>query len=99
MGKRPEIGEIINLPYLRGLYVSDHQVLDYLRAPALVGIGLVGWEDGASDVLKSFAPFLDRSACILRPLTLVVFSDTHATTRVLLPSVTELAVAIDDSDA
>ncbi|KAJ7330518.1 hypothetical protein DFH08DRAFT_967053 [Mycena albidolilacea] len=97
----PEIGEIIDLPYLRGLYVSDHQVLDYLRAPALVGIGLVGWEDGASDVLESFAPFLDRSACILRRLTLVGFPDTHTTTRILakLPSVTEFAVAIDDSDA
>jgi hypothetical protein len=97
----PEIGEIIDLPYLRGLYVSDHQVLDYLRTPSLVGIGLLGWEDGASDVLESFAPFLDRSACILRRLTLVGFPDAYTTTRILasLPSITELAVTIDDADA
>jgi hypothetical protein len=80
MRKQPEIGEVIDLPYLRGLYVSDHQVLDYLRASALVGIGLAGWEDSASDILESFAPFLDHSACILRPLTLVGFPDTHTTT-------------------
>ncbi|KAF7345523.1 ABC protein [Mycena venus] len=94
----PDVDAVINLPYLRRLYVSSSDALNYLRAPALEGLSL--WVD-VDTLLPHLESFRDRSACSLRRLSLKGFPNAYTTTKILeqLPSITELAIAIDNSDA
>ncbi|KAF7345525.1 F-box domain-containing protein [Mycena venus] len=96
----PDVRETIDLPYLRRLYVSYPEVLDYLRAPALEGLALWVGKD-ADNFLPNVESFLDRSACSVRRFSLRGFPDAHTTTKMLekIPSITELAITIEYSDA
>ncbi|KAJ7302972.1 hypothetical protein DFH08DRAFT_904447 [Mycena albidolilacea] len=89
----PQPDEPITLPHLRGLHVSRPRCLDYLKAPALEGLGFYVRQDDPPDI-RHLESFIGRSACPLRKLCLRGFADVPTTTQILetLPSITELVI-------
>ncbi|KAJ7780094.1 hypothetical protein DFH07DRAFT_793748 [Mycena maculata] len=68
--------ETIDLFYLCRLYVSDVNVLDYLRTPSLEGIALYVPGEGASDIVPHLEPFLKHSTCTLQRFCLEGWEQT-----------------------
>ncbi|KAF7345514.1 ABC protein [Mycena venus] len=98
----PHTNEIIDLPYLRRLYVSNVKILDYLTAPVLEGLTFGVKQDIPSDIFLE--SFLDRSACFLRRLCVRGFTDATTATKILQrlsPSLTELIITalVDHTEA
>ncbi|KAJ7230268.1 hypothetical protein GGX14DRAFT_692091 [Mycena pura] len=62
---------IITLPFLRRLYVSDPEILDYITVPTLEEIALyVDRDDDGLDIPRRLASLLHRSSCPMRRLCL-----------------------------
>ncbi|KAJ7330534.1 hypothetical protein DFH08DRAFT_314625 [Mycena albidolilacea] len=99
----PEIGEVIDLPYLQRLHVSDLRVLDYLRASALSGLSLNQRtsDDDIPHIPRHLESFLDRSTCTLRRIHIRGSPAPHKISAILgkFESITELALTIEASDA
>jgi hypothetical protein len=100
----PTTPETIPLAHLRQLYMSDVNVLRYLKAPALEELAFrypeYPEDTPASDFLRFFQPFFDRSGCPLRRLCLQGFPEADGTTQILgkLPFITELVIMIDEAN-
>ncbi|KAJ7654601.1 hypothetical protein DFH06DRAFT_1474504 [Mycena polygramma] len=95
----PSPDEIIDLPALRRLHVSDAEVLDYVKVPALEGLSL--WVGIYTSDLTHLDFLLDRSACTMRYLCLTGVPDVHSITQMLrrLSHLTELAVVVTEAEA
>ncbi|KAJ6580793.1 hypothetical protein B0H19DRAFT_1060519 [Mycena capillaripes] len=90
--------QFVDLKRLRRLYVSDLEVLNYLRVPALEEIGLQFRHDSGRDVAP-FHALLERSSCRLRRAFLK--DPTTRAVAEILPkssSITELIILNDDPD-
>jgi hypothetical protein len=89
----PQSDEPINMPYLRRLHVSCPRCLDYLKAPALEGLGFA-LKRGEPPDIRILRSFIGCSACPLRRLCLRGLADVPTTTQILqtLPSITELVI-------
>ncbi|KAJ6463881.1 hypothetical protein C8R45DRAFT_502323 [Mycena sanguinolenta] len=85
--------EIIHLPYLRWVFVSHSEALDYLEAPALEGFGSCVLPEDTNIDIGHLESFLGRSECRLRRLCLRD-SDAPTIAQFLrrFPSITELAI-------
>ncbi|KAJ6471862.1 hypothetical protein C8R45DRAFT_874684 [Mycena sanguinolenta] len=92
--------ELIDLPHLRRLRLSNPKALDNIRAPALEELSFWVPPIQPPDVLAVQA-FVDHSACPLRRLSLGGFPDAQTTIQMLqkFAFITELVVIIDDPDA
>ncbi|KAJ7773582.1 hypothetical protein DFH07DRAFT_952631 [Mycena maculata] len=92
--------EILAIPSLRRLYVSDVNFLDYITASTVDEIALAVAFGGGPNILARLGSFIERSSCSLRALSLRGSPDLHTTTAILLraPSITELAIIIHDPD-
>ncbi|KAJ7691892.1 hypothetical protein B0H17DRAFT_1133431 [Mycena rosella] len=97
----PEHGDIIALPQLRCLYISDWHILDFLTTPALQEMAFSLDEAEASDLLDNLDPFLVRSACNLRRICFRGSPNDYPVIEVLqkYPFVTELVVITNDTGA
>ncbi|KAF7340013.1 F-box domain-containing protein [Mycena venus] len=98
----PDVDKTYDLPYLRRLYVSGPQVLDYLRSPSLETLTLrVHQSTTVDEILLSLQPFLDRSTCSLWRISFRGFPDAHKTPEILrkLSSITELGIVVDNQEA
>ncbi|KAF7336538.1 hypothetical protein MSAN_02285900 [Mycena sanguinolenta] len=95
----PEAGEPISLLHLRRLFVNDSSSLDYLRAPGLEEIAILGDATENTETCVDLESFLTRSACSPRRLCLRGFLD-ESLTNVLEkhPSFTEVAVMDAEDD-
>ncbi|KAJ6504483.1 hypothetical protein DFH09DRAFT_1439925 [Mycena vulgaris] len=95
----PTPGDIIDLKCLRRLYISHTGGLKYLRAPALQEISLYNYDD--DDPVHDLEPFLVRSSCAIRRLSLQASLETHTITEILrkAPSIVELAILTDNPEA
>ncbi|KAJ6503737.1 hypothetical protein C8R45DRAFT_571301 [Mycena sanguinolenta] len=89
----PEPGEPIHLLHLRRLYVSHPEILNYLAAPVLEGLAIKG-DDGIAHV----DPFLTRSSCPVRRLSITGLPDVQSTAVILQQhhSITALAIMVRD---
>ncbi|KAF7343684.1 F-box domain-containing protein [Mycena sanguinolenta] len=92
----PPAGQLIHLLYLRCMYVSHVECLDYLRAPSLQTIGFKSRRNVTTR--RHLEPFVTRSSCVFRRLCIVGLPDVQTTERILqqYPSITGLAVWIMD---
>ncbi|KAJ7498110.1 hypothetical protein B0H11DRAFT_832861 [Mycena galericulata] len=93
----PDPGEPIAMLNLRRLFVSDLQILDYIKAPGLEELALwIDEDDGPYGVLRHFEPFCTRSSCALRRVCIQGSPDTDSTAQILQkhPSVTEIAIVL-----
>ncbi|KAJ7138072.1 hypothetical protein C8R44DRAFT_868416 [Mycena epipterygia] len=88
----PDSGEIVDLLSLRRLYVSDENILNYLRAPGLQEIVFRGVND--PDYLLCLDPFMLRSGCTLRRLSFNGPLTARAAAEILskYPSITQLGI-------
>ncbi|KAJ7605289.1 hypothetical protein FB45DRAFT_490364 [Roridomyces roridus] len=95
-------GEFIDMLHLRRLYVSDPEVFDYIRAPALAEVAMYIERDSSSES-EYLDTFLARSSCAPRLLCLRGSPDPSITAAILNkhPSITSFALVHDprlDSD-
>ncbi|KAJ6552819.1 hypothetical protein B0H19DRAFT_1377617 [Mycena capillaripes] len=90
----PALAETIELPCLRRLFVSNLEILEYLRFPVLEKFA---GDVHASDLLKLVEPALALSQCPLHHLCLNGHFDARTTVEVLqkFPSITDLAILIN----
>ncbi|KAJ6550853.1 hypothetical protein DFH09DRAFT_1281234 [Mycena vulgaris] len=98
----PDSGETIDLLLLRRLYVSNAEVLSYLRAPAVQELCHYLEEDEGPDLfVRHLEAFVTRSRCALRRLSLAGTPATHTTTEIIqkCPSVSELTIITDSVNA
>ncbi|KAJ7654600.1 hypothetical protein DFH06DRAFT_1047337 [Mycena polygramma] len=95
----PERNANIYLPSLRRLHVSDAEVFDYFKVPALEELSV--WVGTDTSDLTHLASLLDRSECALRYLCLTGVPDAHRTTQMLgrLSHLTELAIIVTQSES
>ncbi|KAJ6479096.1 hypothetical protein C8R45DRAFT_1006604 [Mycena sanguinolenta] len=85
----PEAGELIFLPHLRRLFVSDSSSLDYLKAPRLEEITI----SGCTETTQDLESFLNRSSCAPRRLCLRgLFDESMVAVLEKYPSFAELDV-------
>ncbi|KAJ7483501.1 hypothetical protein FB451DRAFT_1364408 [Mycena latifolia] len=93
-----ETTDIIDLPSLRRLYVSEPNILDYIQVPHLQEIALWIGKDDDADILKSLEPLVARSSCPLRRLCLKGVPTAHSAVEILnkFPSIVELGIIIAD---
>jgi hypothetical protein len=86
-----EFGELIGLPHLRRLYVSDPEFLKCLRTPALEALGFYVVKNPSLDILLLLQTLIDRSTCLLRRLCLRGCADANITAEILerFPSINE----------
>ncbi|KAJ6580728.1 hypothetical protein B0H19DRAFT_1369243 [Mycena capillaripes] len=99
----PELGEIIELPCLRRLYVSHSDSLQFLLFPVLEEIAIF-WDEfdaGRDDGLSRLESSLIRSSCPVRRLCLEGCPETGLSMDILnkFPSIVELAIIINSADA
>jgi len=100
----PDANETIDLLHLRHLYLSDVEVLNYLRAPALDEIAIHTMGEESPDICTYVEPFVLRSACTLQNLCLRGLPDAQAVLQILqkCPSIDKIAIIIagpgDDED-
>ncbi|KAF7345586.1 F-box domain-containing protein [Mycena venus] len=89
-------GEIINLLFLRRLFVSHPDILEFLRFPALEEISIDVNREGDSAIPTNLKLSIARSAS-LRRLCLNGCPDAHGTMEILekFPLIIELAIIID----
>jgi hypothetical protein len=95
----PAPNDPIRLSHLRGVYVSNPEILDHLVAPSLEGLALAPVHDEtASEVLSHLEAFVDRSGCHLQKLYCRGLPDPDTTTRILqkFTSITELVMESND---
>ncbi|KAF7343717.1 F-box domain-containing protein [Mycena sanguinolenta] len=92
----PAPGEFIHLMYLRYMYISRAECLDYIIAPALESVVLQHHRSG--QIFSHLESFIARSSCVLRRLVISGLPETQPTEEILkhCPSVTELALRIGD---
>ncbi|KAJ7138250.1 hypothetical protein C8R44DRAFT_767122 [Mycena epipterygia] len=94
----PDSSEIIDLSRLHRLYVSNLEILKYLRTPVLQEIA---FENGPEDeYLPYLDPFMLRSGCTLRRLSFSGSPTTAAIAEILhkYPSIIELAMLVHHLD-
>ncbi|KAJ7625669.1 hypothetical protein FB45DRAFT_1005025 [Roridomyces roridus] len=97
-------GEVIVLPHLRHLFVSNAEILDHLRAPTLVELA-IRMLHGSPPMLNHLGPFFDRSSCAPHRLCLRGALDASSTAAILqqyafinsLRLVIHLPLAFDDN--
>ncbi|KAJ7692135.1 hypothetical protein B0H17DRAFT_547368 [Mycena rosella] len=97
-------GDVINLFHLRRLFVSHTEILNCLRAPALTDMAFYHAEDESDpNPLLHLEPFVGRSNCTIRSLSIKGLPTTQITAEILqkYSSITELAIIfhIHDDDA
>ncbi|KAJ6580780.1 hypothetical protein B0H19DRAFT_1112346 [Mycena capillaripes] len=97
----PDPDQISDLIHLRRLYVSNAEVLNYLKVPVLEELALLVRQAENPDVLQILQTFLDRSPCPLQRLCFHGVPEVHTTSRMLqhLSSITDLAIVIYDANA
>jgi hypothetical protein len=93
-------GGVIELCELRRLYVSDVDILDSLRLPALQDLGFFQ-EVGDPDAAPHIDSVVVRSACILRRLCVMGFPGADMITELLRKhqAIVELSVILADPDS
>ncbi|KAJ7124314.1 hypothetical protein C8R44DRAFT_147227 [Mycena epipterygia] len=96
----PASGEVIDLLHLQRLFVSDEEVLNYLRAPVLQEIAFEADRCREEDSYLIFGAFMLRSGCALRRLSFDGLPTADTATVILqkYPSITELAILVHDWD-
>ncbi|KAJ6541684.1 hypothetical protein B0H19DRAFT_1174206 [Mycena capillaripes] len=98
----PDSGEIVDVLRLRRLYVTELEVLNYLKVPALDEIGLWLSHDDGQTALTGLRSLIDRSSCCLRRLCLRGYPTAQTVSDILqkCSSITELVIlnAADTSD-
>ncbi|KAJ7124329.1 hypothetical protein C8R44DRAFT_783317 [Mycena epipterygia] len=97
----PASGEVIDLLCLQRLFVSDEEVLNYLRAPVLQEIGFEADRSREEDshlIFLIFGAFMLRSGCALRRISFDGLPSADTATVILqkYPSITELAILVHD---
>ncbi|KAF7345590.1 ABC protein [Mycena venus] len=94
----PDPVELIDLPYLRRLWVSYSNILDYLKAPSLEEIAVFLEGDECRETLLHLDPFVARSSCSLRALSIKGLPTT-ASLEILrkYPSIVKFALVIADA--
>ncbi|KAJ7137955.1 hypothetical protein C8R44DRAFT_766566, partial [Mycena epipterygia] len=90
----PDSVETIDLLHLQRLYISDENVLNYLRTPCLQEIAFCIDQEVDLNYVPHLDPFVLRSGCTLRRLSFDGPPTTRAVAEILLkyPSFTELAI-------
>ncbi|KAF7345579.1 F-box domain-containing protein [Mycena venus] len=94
-------GEVIHLAALARLYVSQPEVLPYIRAPALQELALFFPYTDRLFIMPKLQTFLSRSSCTtLYRLCLSGCSDAETTIKILqnIPSITELRIILTTPD-
>ncbi|KAJ7147734.1 hypothetical protein C8R43DRAFT_1069506 [Mycena crocata] len=90
--------DIVNSPCLRRLFVSNTDILKYLKVPSLEEIGLdLPARQVDPNVMGHLEAFVGRSSCTLRTLALRG-SPNHITAATILekyPSITKLAIVLE----
>ncbi|KAJ7457215.1 hypothetical protein B0H11DRAFT_1925153 [Mycena galericulata] len=88
---------ILVVPSLRRLFASHAEILDHLAVPALDEIAFYMDEASGWDVLRALPPFLARSGCSIRRLTLTGSPPAYTALDILhrAPSITALALICD----
>lgn len=93
-GSRTVAGGAIELPHIRRLYVSDSDILECLRCPALEDLSF--YLDESERPEQHFESILLRSACTLRRLCLIgkPIADTIIAILRNNPSLNEIAIIL-----
>ncbi|KAJ7498138.1 hypothetical protein B0H11DRAFT_2276233 [Mycena galericulata] len=96
----PAPSEFIQLLHLRRLYVSDVEVLDYIRATTLEGIALYIGSGENHHTFLHLEPFLVASSCPLQTLCVTGTPDPHSTLTIVnkYPSITKLRIVMTPLD-
>ncbi|KAJ7620488.1 hypothetical protein DFH06DRAFT_1360232 [Mycena polygramma] len=87
----PDVQEIINLPTLRQLFLSEVKISDYLRVPGLVALTSCAERN---ELLTDVLSLIERSSCTLRRLCLSGAPSGDETAKILakVPSIVELGI-------
>ncbi|KAJ7609148.1 hypothetical protein FB45DRAFT_375787 [Roridomyces roridus] len=90
--------DFIDMLHLRRLYVSDLEVFDYIRAPALAELAMYVEPEPGSQ-LEHFDSFLARSLCALRWLCLRGSPNPSITATILNKHLSITSFVLDDASS
>ncbi|KAJ7147741.1 hypothetical protein C8R43DRAFT_953093 [Mycena crocata] len=97
----PDTSDIIELPSLRRLYISEPTILDYIRVKHLQELAVWMNKEDGPDMLSNLEALLVRSSCSLSRLCLKGLPTAHTTAEILnkVPSIVELGIIINESSS